>query len=709
MRTRSICVLIILSVFLHAGAIDVGTSYPNGGRRLVRDSTNTLHIVYYTGSTYFFVLHRSSTDGITWSSPDTIAACSTSNIVPPTPSITIDKHDTLHVVYACYPNIWYVKASAHNSSNWTQPESLTNVVPPSYCERPVIDCDSANGLHVAFEYVPGAGHRDIYYTARVPGSGWLPNPVNVSQVTGDTNAILPTIACAINFSSQTAHIAWTLDPDSTPCYEIRYTKTSDYGSSFLPILNPAGIGEYSPCIAVDTSDNPHLVWRWYNCPDTLQHRIYYAWSQDGGYSWKGPFGPIDSPPLSNYSENPSIDFGEDCQLRIVWEERISPSQPIYEIFLRYNSTLYDTTKWSNTAQITSYDGISSRYPNLSYRKPYKCADLVWTDEYLLDSLVYRKVCKITSLREGFEENWLPDEWYIVESGDYGWERSDGSGDGDPPVYEGQYFARFNSYYTSYGVTEALVTDTVDLTMANSPELRFYYINVDGSDWVSIDYSTDNGATWTNLDTLRVVNSWTRYVYSLPKSFVIIRFTGYSDYGVSNPGIDNVVVKEFQYTPTPGDVIINEFKPKGQEWFELYNTTSTDILLCQGWLFYDDGSDAFSLDTGYTVFVPAGGYAVLGRSDDTSVNGDYGCDYAYGTEMALGNSADELVIAHDGTEIDRLEYDNGVNWPDPNAASITLDPTHLDSSDHNNGSYWCTGKTPYGDGDLGTPGSANDGC
>jgi len=160
----------------------------------------------------------------------------------------------------------------------------------------------------------------------------------------------------------------------------------------------------------------------------------------------------------------------------------------------------------------------------------------------------------TYLSEDFEGTWPPSEWYIVESGDDGWEQGDGYGYGDPSVYEGSYFARFDSYSTSSGVSEDLVTDTVDLSSATSPRLRFYYINECGSDIVAVDYSTDNGATWTNLDTLGVVTSWTEYTYSLPTSQVMVRFVGVSDWGYSNIGIDNVVIDEAPSADVAADSI-----------------------------------------------------------------------------------------------------------------------------------------------------------
>jgi len=52
---------------------------------------------------------------------------------------------------------------------------------------------------------------------------------------------------------------------------------------------------------------------------------------------------------------------------------------------------------------------------------------------------------------------------------------------------------------------------------------------------------------------------------------------------------------------------------------------------------------------------------------------------------------------------RVEYDGGPEFPDPTGASMAL----LDlESDINDGANWTESTTPYGDGDLGTPGEAN---
>jgi len=168
------------------------------------------------------------------------------------------------------------------------------------------------------------------------------------------------------------------------------------------------------------------------------------------------------------------------------------------------------------------------------------------------------------------------------------------------------------------------------------------------------------------------------------------------------GVGDLVITELMKDPT-------EVSDADGEWFELHNPTSVDVLLCADWTFADDDSDSFTLASGITVLVPAGGYAVLSRETDPGTNGGVPSDHGYATGMQLGNGADEVVLLHGGVEIDRIEYDDGVDWPDPTGLSISLSPTALDASQNDDGASWCSASSVYGDGDKGTPGAANDGC
>lgn len=162
---------------------------------------------------------------------------------------------------------------------------------------------------------------------------------------------------------------------------------------------------------------------------------------------------------------------------------------------------------------------------------------------------------------------------------------------------------------------------------------------------------------------------------------------------------------------PGDILVTEFikdptvvSDSNGEWLEIHNALGEDVDL-SGLRIEDRDSDSYTV-VGPLV-VPAGGYAVLGRNADESINGGVVVDEAYSTAYSLANGADEVVLVKpDGTELFGIDYDDGVLWPDDSGMSIQLTP----GGDPANPADWCHGDVPYGDGDnMGTPGAPNTEC
>ncbi|MEN8040989.1 MAG: lamin tail domain-containing protein, partial [Actinomycetota bacterium] len=166
-----------------------------------------------------------------------------------------------------------------------------------------------------------------------------------------------------------------------------------------------------------------------------------------------------------------------------------------------------------------------------------------------------------------------------------------------------------------------------------------------------------------------------------------------------------------YTPPPPVVVINEIIQNPDavgdsygEWFELFNPTAAPIDI-DGWTIADDDFDSHVIANGGPLEIPAGGYVVLARDGDVTLNGGVVADYVYGSAWSLSNAADEVVLL-DGSlvEVDRVNYDNGLTFPDPNGASMALSDPALDNND---GANWCESGSPFGAGDFGSPGAAND--
>jgi hypothetical protein len=169
----------------------------------------------------------------------------------------------------------------------------------------------------------------------------------------------------------------------------------------------------------------------------------------------------------------------------------------------------------------------------------------------------------------------------------------------------------------------------------------------------------------------------------------------------------------------GDVIVTEFlqNPGGGvadadgEWFEVWNRTAGPIDI-EGWAIRDDGSDFHVIDVaGAGLTIAPGGRLVLGRNGDTGVNGGVTLDYVYGG-ITLSNGDDEIELVDKLGKIqDRVAYDGGPAFPDPNGASTSFDPSAVQDAVANNaGSNWCVSTSLFGDGtNLGTPGLGNDTC
>jgi hypothetical protein len=168
------------------------------------------------------------------------------------------------------------------------------------------------------------------------------------------------------------------------------------------------------------------------------------------------------------------------------------------------------------------------------------------------------------------------------------------------------------------------------------------------------------------------------------------------------------------TAVEGDIIITEIlqnplnpiEDLDGEYFEVFNTTNSDIDMI-AWVLRDNNTNYHVINS--SLVVPANGFAVLGTNADMGTNGGVAVDYDYGDDLALANASDAIIIESNGdVEIDRVEWDDGATFPDPNGASMNLDPVHFSYVDNNEGINWCESTTVMGT-QFGTPGTTNTTC
>ena len=176
-------------------------------------------------------------------------------------------------------------------------------------------------------------------------------------------------------------------------------------------------------------------------------------------------------------------------------------------------------------------------------------------------------------------------------------------------------------------------------------------------------------------------------------------------GVPSTCSENGVVRDV-VGPAIGDLVLSEYHPDPQivedaagEWFEIYAATRVDL---NGVSFGKLAEEIEgTIGAAECITAEAGSYFVVARGDDPAANGGLPVVDAL-FDFALGNTSGALVLVYGEDILDEISWAGS----DPGAAS-SLDPDFLSADGNDNPDAFCAAITPYGDGDLGTPGGPND--
>lgn len=187
--------------------------------------------------------------------------------------------------------------------------------------------------------------------------------------------------------------------------------------------------------------------------------------------------------------------------------------------------------------------------------------------------------------------------------------------------------------------------------------------------------------------------------------------GNSAEGAVQPADANERKENRRSQPANRELVISEVLQNPQltydstgEWFEIHNPWDRAVEL-NGWYIGDLNQDEHLIQSDQALIIEPGGYFVLGANPDVATNGGVILDYSYGASIKLYNAADSLVLqTSNGQVADRVAWDDGASFPDPNGASMAV--IDLQSSNEDAGN-WCTSTTEFGVGDLGTPGAPTD--
>lgn len=161
------------------------------------------------------------------------------------------------------------------------------------------------------------------------------------------------------------------------------------------------------------------------------------------------------------------------------------------------------------------------------------------------------------------------------------------------------------------------------------------------------------------------------------------FDGNTPRKIRHPSAEHVQITEWMANPS---VVSN----RDGEWIEVHFATAVDL----NDLVWSDLTGArTSIERDDCMTVPAGGFAVFARNRHADENG--GLPFTHGELGISLNNTDELIsIGVDGIVLDSIAYEE----------SRSGIATQIDEQ----GSI-CDAVTPYGDGDLGTPGKPNHPC
>jgi cysteine-rich repeat protein len=183
---------------------------------------------------------------------------------------------------------------------------------------------------------------------------------------------------------------------------------------------------------------------------------------------------------------------------------------------------------------------------------------------------------------------------------------------------------------------------------------------------------------------------------------------------------------------PGSVVVSEIlvdpaavADSDGAWVEVWNPGESPIDL-RGWLLRDNGGvGGVKIEATNPVWVPAKGFAVLAAKLDPLVNGGVQAAWSWETGGALGfqmakKAQDDVVLEWNKVVVDAVTYAPDKGWSVQEGKAMQFDADQMQplaagqkgddlAQKNDQKGAWCLAKTPFGKGDLGTPGAANAPC
>ena len=167
-------------------------------------------------------------------------------------------------------------------------------------------------------------------------------------------------------------------------------------------------------------------------------------------------------------------------------------------------------------------------------------------------------------------------------------------------------------------------------------------------------------------------------------------------GINNLSSGDLIISEVMHNPE----MVADYRG---EWIEIYNNSGFKLDL-DGLRINNGVDDGVIINQ--EVIVNDGDYVVLGVYAPSVGNGGYAPDYVYPySDLRLTKNM-TLTIGTNSKTFDTFTYSSSTH---DTTAGRSLSLNSLNPADADVASNWCTSTSSYGDGDLGTPGAANDVC
>ena len=266
------------------------------------------------------------------------------------PRIDVDSEGFPHVVWShryIFPDaeIFY---SALTDSGWLEPTDVTPYNSSTYL--PDICVDNNNIVNIVWaDFL--TGNYDIMHR-RFDGEIWS-DVVNVTN--DDYNAGQPRIVVD---SEENLHLTYTNSPYSAGPYREIYYSHYD-GEQWLPQTNISNTGlddSIDPDIAVDSNDNPHVVWK--QKITTGVYDIFYNYSID--HYWQES---VSITNLNCWTSKPDIQLRSDNTVFVLFNRDYDPNHYTnymyyYDGFWTEPEPMYEEyPNWGAKLDIDSHDQL----------------------------------------------------------------------------------------------------------------------------------------------------------------------------------------------------------------------------------------------------------------------------------------------------------------------------------------------------------------